>query len=965
MTFRRRLVLISVAALTVLVAVFLAVLPMIVRSVAVDRLTLLTGRTVTLADVDLNIFTGRAALTGLGLSQRGSAAPALELERLEVRLGLASLVTSNIRVVDVLVTAPRLHVTRLGPTQFDFDDLLALIPPADPARPPSTTTVTLERLALTRGTVVARDAAVAPAVTWRLEDLTVNAGDLSTRAGARPGRLTVRARINGTPLALEADSVDLARTAIEARLSLDALDLGQAASYVPPTVAVLPAGGRLTLALRAKTARADQGLQVTLGGDVRLDELAVQQRGAAAPLLRVNRLAVTIKEAAPLAGAVTLAAIEVDGMDLSAVRDKLGNIDLLSLAPPPAEPAPTPAPPVAAGMVARAALDRPLQIMVERLALTRARAALRDETVSPAHTLAVSDISVTATSVTWPGSAPLALEAGLTLPTAGRVTVKGTATLAPFSADLTTSMRGASIEPYHPYLPIKARLAGRFNGDSRTQVAITDGKLTAASKGTSWIEGLEVRNPADGTAPLKLARLELAGIDFAWPKYARVATITMRKPDIRVERDAAGALPLRALFEPRQSASTPAPAATAPSKPAPKSKPPVPADVKAAGGALGFPLDIGAFVIEDGYMQFIDRTVKPAFSETMSRVAVRVEGISSTPGKRAKLTTQAILGGDAALDIKGEVAPLGELYADITGELRDFTLTRVNPYADSFVAWIVDRGKLGVKFHIKVERGQLDAANEIFVQNIHVAPTRQDDEVKKRVGLPLGLIVALITDGNNDLKVNLPMAGPVESWRANLGDAIWTVVRNVVVNIVAAPFRAIGRLFKGSDDKIAELKVEPITFTAGAHAIAPPMDRHVTAVADFLRRAPAIRLALAAVAVPDDLESLRGQELTARLQARQREKALPDFRAAITAEYKERFPGVPVPSPDEQLAKLREGQTVPPERVTELLVRRLAAVREGLVKGEGIPEARLRDAETADAPPSGEGEGRVEFRIGQ
>jgi len=84
------------------------------------------------------------------------------------------------------------------------------------------------------------------------------------------------------------------------------------------------------------------------------------------------------------------------------------------------------------------------------------------------------------------------------------------------------------------------------------------------------------------------------------------------------------------------------------------------------------------------------------------------------------------------------MAPLGELYADITGELRDFSLSSVNPYADSFVAWIVDRGKLGVRFHYRVERGQLEASNEILVDDIHVAPTRQDDEVKKKVGLPLG-----------------------------------------------------------------------------------------------------------------------------------------------------------------------------------------------------------------------------------
>jgi Domain of Unknown Function (DUF748) len=978
--FRRRTLIIAAAALGVLVVVLLVVLPLLVRWVAVNQLTKLTGRAVALADVDLNLFTGRVILHRFRLAQRGSDASALEFDRLEVRVAPTSLVTRNIRVSELVLTTPRLFVARLGPDRFEFDDLLALAAPPDPSKPPakSTRTVTLERLSLTRGQVVARDEAVTPPSTWKVEDISIEGTGISTRPGVRPGRLVVRTRINGSALAFEADAVDVARTAIDGRLTLGAFELAQAVPYVPSTVAVLPTGGRLTLDLQLKTSRpADGPLGLVIGGTVGLAEVAIARRGVDEPLLRVPRLSVAIKEAKPLESAVTLAGIDVDGMDLHAARDRQGQIDLLALAgPPEAAPSTTPAPATSpATETPSAGAARPFKLTVERLALTRGRAAFRDEVVTPVSTLVVSDIGITVTNLTWPGGAPLGLEASFGLPTAGRVTTKGTVTLTPFSTDLTTSLRGGSIEPYHPYIPFKARLAGRFNGDSRTQVAIDDaGHVTAKSKGTSWIEALEVRNPTDRSVPFKLERLELAGIDFGWPTHARVATVTMKRPNARIERDASGALPLRELFDVQEGAkpAKPEPAKAEPAKkesakkeqtkpatkkpPAAKSEQSVPADVAAAGGAVGFPLDIGAVVIDDGYMQFLDRTVQPAFSETLSRLAVRVEGLSSTPGRRAKLTTQAIVGGDAALDVKGELAPLGQLYADIQGELRDFTLARVNPYADSFIAWIVDRGKLGVRFHYRIERDHLEASNEIFINNIHVAPTRQEDEVKKKVGLPLGLIVALITDGNNDLKLNLPMSGPLATWKADLADAIWTVVRNVVVNIVAAPFRGIGKLFTSKDNKVEGFSVEPVTFPAGADTVTGPMEEHLTKVADFLRRAPAIRLALTPVASPADVESLKGQELTARLQTRQRNQKLADFPAAVLAEFKERFPLVPgaqPPSPDAQLARLREVEPVPDAKVAELLARRERAVREGLVKNQGIPDARLAAAEPAAATPAG------------
>ena len=87
----------------------------------------------------------------------------------------------------------RIHVERLGPDRFDFDDLRTLIPPADPSKPPATTTVTVGKLAITRGVLVARDAAVTPAATWKIEDLDVQGSGLGTRADAPPGRLAVRA----------------------------------------------------------------------------------------------------------------------------------------------------------------------------------------------------------------------------------------------------------------------------------------------------------------------------------------------------------------------------------------------------------------------------------------------------------------------------------------------------------------------------------------------------------------------------------------------------------------------------------------------------------------------------------------------------------------------------------------------------------------------------------------------------
>ncbi|HYE89739.1 MAG TPA: hypothetical protein VEA38_01910, partial [Terriglobales bacterium] len=227
----------------------------------------------------------------------------------------------------------------------------------------------------------------------------------------------------------------------------------------------------------------------------------------------------------------------------------------------------------------------------------------------------------------------------------------------------------------------------------------------------------------------------------------------------------------------------------------------------------------------------------------------------------------------------------------------------------------------------------------------------------------LGLIVALVTDSNNGIRVNLPLTGSLQTWSVDISDAIWSAVKNVVVNVVAAPFKAIGRLFTGGGDKIESVAIDPAPFAPGSPTLAGEAERHLTKVADFLRKSPAIKLTLAPVTTPADAQSLREQALNARLQRVQREAKLEDFAQAVAAEYARVFPGEPAPkTTEERLARLREREPVPTEAVAELATRRMTVVRDALAEKEGIPPVRLV---SGDAVNEGKGDGRVEFRIGQ
>jgi hypothetical protein len=201
----------------------------------------------------------------------------------------------------------------------------------------------------------------------------------------------------------------------------------------------------------------------------------------------------------------------------------------------------------------------------------------------------------------------------------------------------------------------------------------------------------------------------------------------------------------------------------------------------------------------------------------------------------------------------------------------------------------------------------------------------------------------------------------------------------VLVNVVTAPFKAIGRLFSrdGGDKvevpKVEEPKVEPVTFAAGSSVLSPGMEDHLLRVADVLRHSPFVNLALTAVVTPADADALRSEAVAARLRDFQKEHGLDDPSAALAEYYKARLPDVPLPATvEEQMALLREREPAPDALLADLRRRRVEATRERLVTAEGIPAARLTGGEempaaagpaSAAPPPEAAAEGRVEFAI--
>jgi hypothetical protein len=1057
------------SATAVLVAVLLAAiffaLPPIARWAVVNGVKSATNRDVAVGGLELNVFTGRLALVSVRLDDHRGGPPLAELSRLDVRVRVLPLLIGRLHVDELVVQAPRIHVSRSATGELSVADLIERYGKGE-SKSQKPYDLVLGRMRVHEGRLTFADARVAPARTWDVAGLAVDVRDVATRSGSHRGTASIRLTFAGSPVTVQAEGVALNPPAARATASVTDLDLAGFWAYVEGTPPVRARGGRVSMRATAEYSVAGG---VRGGGDVTIRGLELLREGQTEPLVSSPVLELTSRDVVYRDGQLSAAHLQVrgdpsivDGTVTPARRYDLRNV-VVSL-DDASHPTIAPArllvtaalpshgtarvtgnvelEPIAADVKVNLAnvdlkLVRPYipasvrvniadgrlaaavsvvygrdgivvadgDVSVATLAVVRegerapflsvpalkttivdarvqgetvrvARVTVTgvptvfDHTVSPPREVTLRSLAMQAVDVTWPaGESKLAVNAEL--PESGALLVHGTAALATRTVTASVTLKDAALTPYGAWLPLSAPIGGRLSSTLKVVASMGDAP-TFTAQGTASASGVVFGGGQD--QPLSLEKIALTGIDVRWPSQATIERVTVSRPSVLVVRDNDGSFPLRAMLTP--PGASPAPAiATSESEPSPAASPAfttaTPEPVPAPPPASRMAFEIGEVVIDEGSARFVDRSTTPFYSEEFSRLAVSVKNIRTGPDARADVSVQGVVGVSGALQLAGQVAPLADVfYLDLAGELKNISLERTNPYVRFYSGWMARTGSLTTKLHYRIVGDQLDATNDVEVKQINVvrAPDAGDG---KRVGVPLGMIVAIATDSRGDIKFSVPVTGKLSAPEFSFGAAIWAAVRNVLGNIAAAPFRAMGKLFGagggsggGSSDAEPQLNIDPVIFAPGSAVLTPEAQRQLQRVADFLRASPRVRLAIGSLLTEEDVASLKTQEVVARIQRVQREQGLAEFSAAAAAVFAKARPQVPVPkSPDDIVAALREEEAAPQPALEQLRTRRLEITRQTLVQTAGIEPARVEAVADAAKATAGHEGGRVEFNL--
>jgi hypothetical protein len=351
-------------------------------------------------------------------------------------------------------------------------------------------------------------------------------------------------------------------------------------------------------------------------------------------------------------------------------------------------------------------------------------------------------------------------------------------------------------------------------------------------------------------------------------------------------------------------------------------------------------------LIDEGELRFIDQTMMPEQSFTLSVNTLTMAAIDATkPDNPTALTLIAALGDYTHLTADGWVKPLAENGPDfdLKGSIKSLELPIISAYAASAAGLHLRAGRLDMDFAGTATAGALDAQTDWLIQHIELEELDEFDKERllDQADIPLEKAVNLLQDKDGNITLDIPISGALNDPSFGLSSTISKAVGNAVQGALVTTLKIlfpISFLAGRSDDD--GLKFDAVAFPALSSAPEDVASKYIESLANLMADRPKMTLLICGVASRSDLRGLRDAAHQATL-AQARELAAPYLSLPPTEDGT-----VPaevsalraMEAKDIMAAPMSEEENV---RLTALAEERQSGVRSILVDGHAVDNERL------------------------
>ncbi|HDO1318422.1 DUF748 domain-containing protein [Aeromonas veronii] len=927
------------------------------------------GLQLTLGEIDVGLRNPSLTLGATALLD-AKQQPIIRFEQLFITPNLqASWQQKGVVLSTVTLTKPVVLLQRLadkkGDVRLNLTDALAtlLAPTPSPEPEPASAPLLLDiaSVNVTDGHVRYQDQRKASEPGWlpplNLEKVTLKLDNLRTEAN-HPTAYQLSAAINGKSSLAAHGKLDVMSGMGQGKASLKQVDLKPFAPLWAPYLKLDLAKGHANAEMEYQLKEGTQGVlwQLSKGkltldnwqlkkhkgdefarfGQLALSELAVDGQKQSLQIGKVTLHQPLLKATLNPQQELDLADLLIEQAPAKPVKGAhAANEVANNAAPKSAQQAKT------AGNGKKHAPDKPWQWQIKQILIDNGDLTLTESSSGKPQARQLSDLKLALGPLGSKGEQPSKLTLATQFNQSSPLAFDGQLTLTPFTLSGDINQQGLPLTLAQPYLADLVRIKvqnGLLSSKTRLDLATTaQGDLSKLTlQGGLDINGLKVVDRADNQRLLEFNTLALTGLTYdGISQQMRIKDIALNKPFARIEINEDGTTNLQQLLLP-QPAATNSPHATAGSK------------------TPDFRFTIDQLRTEQGTLRFADRSLSQDFVADIASLGGQSRHISNIPGQRSDLAFNGKVDRYAPVTIRGGTNLLvANPILDIAVAFHNLELTTFTPYSGTYAGYAIDKGQLSMKLHYKLEGNRLEGDNDITIKKLQLGEKIKSDQAKD---LPLGLAIALLSDANGVIQMNLKVKGDLDQPDFSIGNIFWDVLGNTLSKAITSPFSLLASLADGTED------LDELPFLPGDPDLTPTQQEKLVKLAQALKDRPKLSMNIRGkVNFNEERPILQRQKLErvlAKLTGNQADLDLleqdPALQEALAQAYEERF-GEDLEDLadrlhlDEESAALRaqavillrDQQLITAKSLRNLAMRRAQNTKEFLVDSQGIAPERL------------------------
>ncbi|WP_270658743.1 MULTISPECIES: DUF748 domain-containing protein [Aeromonas] len=927
------------------------------------------GLQLTLGEIDVGVRTPSLTLGATTLLD-AKQQPIVRFEQLFITPDLqASWQQKGVVLSAVTLTKPVVLLQRLadkkGEVRLNLTDALATLLAPSPSPEPETARapllVDIASVNVTDGHVRYQDQRKESEPGWlpllNLEKVTLKLDNLRTEAN-HPTAYQLNAAINGKSSLAAHGKLDVMSGMGQGKVSLKQVELKPFAPLWAPYLKLDLAKGHANAEVEYQLKEGKQGVlwQLSKGkltldnwqlkkhkgdefarfGQLALSELAVDGQKQSLQIGKVTLQQPLLKATLNPQQELDLADLLIEQAPAKPVKGAhAANEVANNAAPKSAQQAKT------AGNGKKHAPDKPWQWQIKQILIDKGDLTLTESSSGKPQARQLSGLKLALGPLGSKGEQPSKLTLATQFNQSSPLAFDGQLTLTPFTLSGDINQQGLPLTLAQPYLADLVRIKvqnGLLSSKTRLDLATTaQGDLSKLTlQGGLDINGLKVVDRADNQRLLEFNTLALTGLTYdGISQQMRIKDIALNKPFARIEINEDGTTNLQQLLLPQPAAA--------------KST-----EAKAGSKAPDFRFTIDQLRTEQGNLRFADRSLSQDFVADIASLGGQSRHISNIPGQRSDLAFNGKVDRYAPVTIRGGTNLLvANPILDIAVAFHNLELTTFTPYSGTYAGYAIDKGQLSMKLHYKLEGNRLEGDNDITIKKLQLGEKIKSDQAKD---LPLGLAIALLSDANGVIQMNLKVKGDLDQPDFSIGNIFWDVLGNTLSKAITSPFSLLASLADGTED------LDELPFLPGDPDLTPTQQEKLVKLAQALKDRPKLSMNIRGkVNFNEERPILQRQKLErvlAKLTGNQADLDLLEqdsaLQEALAQAYEERF-GEDLDDLadrlhlDEESAALRaqavillrDQQLITAKSLRNLAMRRAQNTKEFLVDSQGIAPERL------------------------